>query len=505
MPNQRDVQQLIQSLTPGAVNNGNPNTIYNQPRQSTPPPVWNGSQWLLNSINPAASTGPTTLSYAGWQAPANSLQPNLPQWPTFQQPQQGGGAAPSPTPVPAPTPQPPTQTPIGGSISSGGGGAFGDIGCVAIDQEIYGFVSPEAVEVGDIMPTVNPHTFEMTKHVVSYSETKLQPCLVITTESGAELKCSESAPLLGTDSIPILAKDVKVGTKLAVYIDGMFDFSTVASVEHAGNFNVQHITCGNQYFLAGNGNGKYILHHNVKFAGPEYVNLYAMMDELNNRFGWSQNSGGGVSTSANTRGAMQANGTWDTAHGGTAGDPATAWGNSQTGWNGSLTEPAAGWNGSLLGEQQANAIGGTASNAAVNPWANLPAPTSYSNLNMPSAGAQMPTTTSDTSSLLDKAANLVDNNLLGNMYDENSNSWNGANVGWGILTALTGIPFDTMARKVAMDSLMKNNGGIGADYARTQTQQAYDRSPPDKQASMLDGLAKTYGMTVEQVRALIGR
>ena len=57
MTTQRDVQQLIQSLTPSAVNNGNPNTVYNQPMPQggyIPPTYDPGTNtWRINQAPPA--------------------------------------------------------------------------------------------------------------------------------------------------------------------------------------------------------------------------------------------------------------------------------------------------------------------------------------------------------------------------------------------------------------------------------------------------------------------
>lgn len=52
MATQTDVQQLIQSLTPSNVNNGNPNTVYNTPRGAYAPPVYNASGDLLSTLQP---------------------------------------------------------------------------------------------------------------------------------------------------------------------------------------------------------------------------------------------------------------------------------------------------------------------------------------------------------------------------------------------------------------------------------------------------------------------
>lgn len=396
MPTQADVQSLIQSLTPSGVNNGNPNTIYNQPRQSTPAPfIGANGQWYLNTINPAATQAPQSLSYTPWMAPSNSLQQTRIQWPILAQPQTPTVPTTpvTPTPVPAtpvptapvqPTPVTTTQPPIAPvttnpRIPRGVGGGDERM-CVCIDQDIFGFGSPESVLVGDIMPTVNPETFEMGLHEVTYSTTKEADCVQIITNVGATLKCSLTAPLLGRDGTPVLAGDLAMGDEIAYSENGMFDYAIVVESIDIGKQLVRHITCGDQYFLAGNGNGKYILHHNVKMIPGTGMNLFALHDQLSQM----QSFGGDGYDGPNTRGAMQEAGVWDRAHGGTMSDPATQWGQNmmdsgQGPWAGSGGGNA-GWDGSLYQAPTGSAATPISNAPTQNPLAapanNLPA---YSN------------------------------------------------------------------------------------------------------------------------------
>lgn len=72
MADQRDVQQLIQSLVPASGNAGNPNTAYNNPTPDTWLQGWNGPQ-----VSPAATLGPTNLGAQTVTIPALTLPPQL--------------------------------------------------------------------------------------------------------------------------------------------------------------------------------------------------------------------------------------------------------------------------------------------------------------------------------------------------------------------------------------------------------------------------------------------
>lgn len=129
MATQTDVQQLIQSLVPSSVNNGNPNTIYNaSPLPATSP----AGEWYIPDVNPAATLQALNLSLGTWVPPAGTgggIRPNgvinfggittNPNWvpstnpnnnPNFNPGGGGGGGTGG------------TQTP-GGTAGGGGGGA----------------------------------------------------------------------------------------------------------------------------------------------------------------------------------------------------------------------------------------------------------------------------------------------------------------------------------------------------------------------------------------------
>lgn len=136
-------------------------------------------------------------------------------------------------------------------------------GCVVVDAIIHEYGRAGDVAVGDTLKVIDPVTFELEDGAVSYSEAKLQPCVRITTKSGVELECSKSAPISDDTGEQVLAEHL-LGVNVPVSKHGMIEFETVMSVEDIGERLVQHITCENNFFLAGKKKGLYLLHHNAK-------------------------------------------------------------------------------------------------------------------------------------------------------------------------------------------------------------------------------------------------
>jgi hypothetical protein len=155
--------------------------------------------------------------------------------------------------TPAPSPSGPAP------IKGGGGGG----GCVVIDAEIYGFEGLAAdVKVGDHLILADEKTLEERNGLVSYSETNIQPCVQVETESGAVLTCSTSAPIPTDDGVK-KAPQVH-GYKVAVRHGDETKWDTVTKVEYVGHRAVQFITCENACFWAADDSSKgYILHHNL--------------------------------------------------------------------------------------------------------------------------------------------------------------------------------------------------------------------------------------------------
>lgn len=152
--------------------------------------------------------------------------------------------------------------------TEGGGGGGGGGGCVVLDSAIYGMsASAEHVNVGDTMIVVDPITHVLGTGEVSYATKKTQPCVEVETVSGIVLRCSTSAPLALADGSQILAVNA-IGSTIQVFNDGNFGLEEVVRVDDIGMNDVMHITCENNYFMAGVTEGKYILHHNLKEFDP---------------------------------------------------------------------------------------------------------------------------------------------------------------------------------------------------------------------------------------------
>ena len=110
----------------------------------------------------------------------------------------------------------------------------------------------------------------------------------------------------------------------------------------------------------------------------------------------------------------------------------------------------------------------------------------------------------DTGGFLDKAANWFDNTFLGNSWDETTNSLNKGNLGLGVLSGILGLPIDDAVQWNSMRNLF-TDGGAGGDYARTQAQQAFDRSDLAQREVMVTQLAEKYNKTPQEVLQIIGR
>lgn len=98
--------------------------------------------------------------------------------------------------------------------------------------------------------------------LVSYSEAKPAPCVRIHGASGYTLSCSVYAPLGRAGGGQVLAPD-SCGVELVAF-DGEFTADRVAMIAGIGQRMVQHITCENDFFLAGDSIEFLFSHHNIK-------------------------------------------------------------------------------------------------------------------------------------------------------------------------------------------------------------------------------------------------
>ena len=156
----------------------------------------------------------------------------------------------------------------GGDTGGGGGGGGGGGACVSIDSVLPDGRLAGAIAVGDQMQLADERTLEPGLGIVSYSQIKTAAGFRITTESGASLKCSDTAPIPTPEGL-VLAPDLQ-GKRVAVRLDGAngaVRWEAVTAVEAIGQIQVQHITVGDKCFWAGEKAGAYILHHNLKDAG----------------------------------------------------------------------------------------------------------------------------------------------------------------------------------------------------------------------------------------------
>jgi len=533
MPDQRDVQQLIQSLTPSAVNNGNPNTVYNQPQPQggyIPPTFDPGTNtWRINPAPAPSAVNWQQMSASqpqtwSWQQPAQPApipQPNgpMPTTPT--------------TPIPTtPTPVPPGST-VGGynngaSMNSDDSGfrVAGNAateGCVVVNTYLQDFDRADQVEVGDDMFVVDPISYKKSVGRVSYSTTKLMPCVRITTENGIVLECSTTAPIADERGEQVLAPNL-LHKLIPVCDNGMFYLDRVETIEDIGEQEVRHITVEDNFFLAGKEKGRYIFHHNMKMGPGSYIPY----DSGGMDFMFAQDFGGRGAESMGNHSMFGSTGMRND--------------NMSTG---QYSQNGNGWfenspEGQPLGQGIIDAFGATDNpldmyNKLAESWGNSAAPISGNawgnitggnvsswNPNMNGNIPTMPTVqavangggmynyqntapeANDTDSIWKKGMNWLDNNLAGNMYDETTNTWNKGNIGWGVLGALTGMPLDDIAQRTSLNNLF-GNGGMGSDYARTQAQQAYDRSNVAQREAMITNLAEKYEKTPMEVLQIIGR
>lgn len=134
--------------------------------------------------------------------------------------------------------------------------------CVTIDSVFPNGSLAKDTKVGEEMLTSDPYNyFDAELSDVSYSTTKLQPCVRIVTESGASLVCSVTAPIPTYDNGYMMAPDL-LNRTVPVMRNNITNWEIVIIVENVGDREVQHITVGDRCFWAGETADAFILHHN---------------------------------------------------------------------------------------------------------------------------------------------------------------------------------------------------------------------------------------------------
>ena len=93
---------------------------------------------------------------------------------------------------------------------------------------------------------------------------ELQPCVRITTECGVSLVCSTTAPIPTLNNGVMKAPNV-LDQMVGVYRNNESTWDKVISVEDVGDKFVRVIDTGDNCFWAGEVEGAYILHHNMRF------------------------------------------------------------------------------------------------------------------------------------------------------------------------------------------------------------------------------------------------
>lgn len=151
-------------------------------------------------------------------------------------------------------------------VSSGGGGIGGGGGCVEITSYLPGDLRASEVQVGDELQLADNESLELATGVVSYSVPKVMPGYRFVTETGASLRCSDTAPIptLNGYRFPSQLLGESVAVRRDIAGECFVSWDRVVSVETIGDIVVQHITVGDKNFWAGEKQGSYILHHNLK-------------------------------------------------------------------------------------------------------------------------------------------------------------------------------------------------------------------------------------------------
>lgn len=140
------------------------------------------------------------------------------------------------------------------SRPSGGQG-----GCVHVDSWLPGGLRAGDVAVGDTLLLINGEY-----GLVTYSEAKRAPLFRVVTACGVSLVCSADA------AIPVKAGGYRAPPKLTGHqlrprIGGkLMPWDVICDVQAMGEGLVQHITCENECFWAGEQPGACLPHHNAK-------------------------------------------------------------------------------------------------------------------------------------------------------------------------------------------------------------------------------------------------
>jgi hypothetical protein len=158
--------------------------------------------------------------------------------------------------------------------TSGTGGGGGSTGCPVrtarvVRRALGGEeeVSAGAVVVGDRLKIIDPITGATRWGRVSMSKPAYVDCVRVVQRGGVTLSCSVTAPLGCPDGFATLAPE-SLGRPVTGLDAGAIVRAEIVHVASIGKCWVQHITCEDDFFLAGDQPGRYLAHHNLKPSGP---------------------------------------------------------------------------------------------------------------------------------------------------------------------------------------------------------------------------------------------
>lgn len=148
--------------------------------------------------------------------------------------------------------------------TTGGGTSGGGAGCVDVASLLPCGKRAGHVEVGDELDLLDPVTLESRRGVVSYSQRKVAVRWQLVTRHGGLLVCSQTAQIPIDDGAGYASPPLLVGHSTVVLAEGEIFRDLIVGARCVGEGYVQHITCENACFLAGEFAGAYLLHHNAK-------------------------------------------------------------------------------------------------------------------------------------------------------------------------------------------------------------------------------------------------
>ena len=155
-----------------------------------------------------------------------------------------------------------------------GGGGGGGSGCVVLESYIplaetklsnertvrHAWQLQEGYKISLNTADADLITYEGS---VVFNKVDLQPCVRIETTQGISLMCSTTAPIFTKELEFVDAPDL-MNKQILCMKDNVAFWDEVVSIESIGDRFVSVINAGDTAFWAGEEDGSYILHHNVK-------------------------------------------------------------------------------------------------------------------------------------------------------------------------------------------------------------------------------------------------